>query len=157
MQKKFNFETGSKNIFTKKLKILRTPSAPKKSFRCLDFIKIPGKFIKTTFPFKIKYPQDQKARARDYGSYARVRARIFMKFFLVINWYLMSLSFKFCKDPSFCWGDIPLFVTVYDLELKILSFSNPSKNAILSGKKRTLRFIFFKKNFDNNTQKPFIW
>ena len=55
----------------------------------------------------------------------------------------MSLSFKFRQDPSFRWGDIPLFVTVYDLELKILSFSIPSKNAILSGKKRTLRFIFF--------------
>ena len=34
-------------------------------------------------------------------------------------------------------------VTVYDLELKTLSLSNPSKNAILSGKKRNLRFIFF--------------
>ena len=69
----------------------------------------------------------------------------------------MTLSFKFPKDMSFCWRDIPLFVTVYDLELKILSFSNPSKNAMLSGKKCTLRFIFFKKNFDNNIQKPFIW
>ena len=97
------------------------------------------------------------ARARVYSSYARVRARIFTKIFLVINSYLMSLSFKFRQDPSFRWGDIPLFVTVYDLELKILSFSNPSKNAILSGKKRTLRFIFFKNFFDNNTLKPFIW
>ena len=32
----------------------------------------------------------QKIRARDYGSYARVRARIFTNFFLVINLYLMS-------------------------------------------------------------------
>ena len=63
---------------------------------------------------------------------------------LVINSYHMSLNFKFRKDPRFCWGDIPVFVTMYDLELKILSFSNPPKNAILSGKKRTLRFIFFK-------------
>ena len=46
----------------------------------------------------------------------------------------MSLSFKFRKDPSFLLGDIPLFVTVYDLELKILSFSTPPKNAILSAK-----------------------
>ena len=73
-----------------------------------------------------------------------------MERILVINSYLMSLSFKFCKDLSFCWGDIPLFVTVYDLELKILSFLNPPKNAILSAKKRTLRFIFFKIFFDNN-------
>ena len=56
-------------------------------------------------------------------------------------WIFLS---KFHQDLSFRWGDIPLFVTVYDLGLKILSFSNPSKNAILSGKKRTLRFIFFK-------------
>ena len=75
---------------------------------------------------------------------------------LVVESYLINSSFKFRKDPSFHSGDIPLFVTVYDLELKILSFSNPSKNAILSGKKRTLRFIFFKTIFDNDTQKPFI-
>ena len=41
MQKKLNFETGSKKIFTKRLKTLRIPSAPKKSPRCLDFMKIP--------------------------------------------------------------------------------------------------------------------
>ena len=97
------------------------------------------------------------ASVRVFGSYARVRARIFTKKNLVVKFYLVNLSLKFRKDPSFRWGDIPLFVTVYDLELRILSFSNPSKNAILSGKKRTLRFIFFKKIFDNNTQKPFIW
>ena len=89
--------------------------------------------------------------ARVYDSCACTYTPIF-KHFLVVNYYL-----KFPKDLSFRWGDIPLFVTMYDLELKILSFSNPSKNAILSGKKRTLRFIFFKKIFDNNTQKPFIW
>ena len=33
---------------------------------------------------------------------------------------------------------------------------NPPKNAILSGKIRTLRFIFFKKNFDIKDWKPFI-
>ena len=41
----------------------------------------------------------------------------------------MSLSFKFYKDPSF------RFVTVYDLEIKIVSFSKPKKNKILNGKK----------------------
>ena len=55
----------------------------------------------------------------------------------------MSLSFKFRKDPSFHWGDIPLFETVYDLEFKILSFSKPQKNKILSAKELTLRFVFF--------------
>ena len=88
-------------------------------------------------------------RARVYGSYARVRARIFTKKNLVVKSYLMNLSFKFRKDPSFRWGDILLFVTMYDLELKILSFSKPPKNAILSAKKRTLRFIFFNIFFDN--------
>ena len=34
---------------------------------------------------------------------------------------------KFHKDPSVRWGDISLFVTMYDLELEILSFSNPPK------------------------------
>ena len=34
----------------------------------------------------------------------------------------MSLSLKFHTDPSFCWGDIPLFVTVYNLENKTLGF-----------------------------------
>ena len=46
----------------------------------------------------------------------------------------MSKSVKFRKDPSFRWGDIPLFVTMYDLELKILSFSKTQKNSILCGK-----------------------
>ena len=89
------------------------------------------------------------AHARVYGLYARVRAGIFTKKNLVVKSYLVNLSFKFRKDPSFRWGDIQLFVTVYDLELKIISFSKPPKNAILSAKKRTLRFIFFNIFFDN--------
>ena len=80
-----------------------------------------------------------------------------MKFYVVVNYYLVSLSFKYGQDSRFHWGDIPLFVAMYDLELKILSFSNPSKNAILSSKKYTLRSIFFNFSFDNNIQKPFIW
>ena len=55
-----------------------------------------------------------------------------MKINLVVKSYLMNLSFKFCKDPCFRWGDISLFVNVYDLKLKIIWFSNPPKNAILS-------------------------
>ena len=62
----------------------------------------------------------------------------------------MRKSLKFRKDPSFRWGDISLFVTMYDLDLKCSSFSKTQKNAILSDKKRTLRFIFFKTFFDEN-------
>ena len=52
------------------------------------------------------------------------------------------LSFKFCKDLSFCCGDILLFVTVYDLELKILSFLESQKNAILNIKIRYILFYY---------------
>ena len=33
---------------------------------------------------------------------------------LVVSYYLMSLSFKFHKDPIFLWGEIALFVTLYN-------------------------------------------
>ena len=39
---------------------------------------------------------------------------------MVIKYYMMNLNLKFHKDPSFCWQDIMLFVTLYDLEVKIL-------------------------------------
>ena len=83
------------------------------------------------------------ASARVYSSCARVRARILTKINVLINSYLIRKSLKFRKDPSFRWGDIWLFVTMYDLDLKFLSFSKTRKSAILSGKKRTLRIIFF--------------
>ena len=76
------------------------------------------------------------ASARVYNSCARIYAPIFMKFFLVVSQCLINLSFKFRKDPSFRWGDISLFVTVFDLELKILSSLTPKKNAILNMKLR---------------------
>ena len=76
------------------------------------------------------------ASARVYNSCARIYAPIFMKFFLVVSQCLINLSFKFRKDPSFRCGDISLFVTVYDFELKILSFLKPKKNAILNVKLR---------------------
>ena len=88
------------------------------------------------------------ASARVYGSYARVRARIFTKINALINSYLMRKSLKFRKDPSFGWGDISLFVTMYDLDRKCSSFLKTKKNAILSDKKRTLIFIFFNFFFD---------
>ena len=43
----------------------------------------------------------------------------------LVNYYLMNLSFKFHKDPSFRWGDTALFVTLYDLEVKIVVFFHP--------------------------------
>ena len=46
------------------------------------------------------------------NSYARIYATIFMKIVLVVSWCFMNLSFKFCKDPSCCWGDILLYLTV---------------------------------------------
>ena len=83
------------------------------------------------------------ASARVYSSCARVRARILTKINVLINSYLIRKSLKFRKDPSFRWGDIWLFVTMYDLDLKFLSFSKTRKSAILSGKKRTLLQFFF--------------
>ena len=53
----------------------------------------------------------------------------------------MSKSLNFSKDPSFRWGDITLFVTMYDFELKISSFSKTQKNVILCGKIRPLEIV----------------
>ena len=58
-----------------------------------------------------------------YNSCARMSAWIFTNTFLVKNFPLMSLSLKFHKDPSFCWGDIALFVTLNNLEVKLLGVS----------------------------------
>ena len=62
------------------------------------------------------------------------RLRIFYNFFqvcaslrLVFTSYLLIISVKFRKDPSFRWGDILLFLTMYNLELKILWFSKTQK------------------------------
>ena len=54
-----------------------------------------------------------------------MRARIFTKNNLMVKSYLMNLNFKFRKDPSFRWGDIPLFVTMYNLEDKTIVFFQP--------------------------------
>ena len=48
----------------------------------------------------------RNARAHFYTSWARVCARIFMKNFLIILYYVMNVSLKFYKDPSFRCGDI---------------------------------------------------
>ena len=69
----------------------------------------------------------QIAHARVYGTYARVRARIFTKINILINSYLMSKSPEFRKDTSFRWGDISLFVTMYDFDRKFLSVPETKK------------------------------
>ena len=53
-------------------------------------------------------------RTRVYASCRRVCAQIILKFFVVVTNNLMSLSLKFHKDPSFCFRDNRLFVTLYD-------------------------------------------
>ena len=47
-----------------------------------------------------------KTDAHVFCSYARARARIDLKFFLVMKRYGLSLSFKFEKDPSSGCGEI---------------------------------------------------
>ena len=42
-------------------------------------------------------------------------------FFLVVDYFLISISLKFHKDPSFRWRVISLFVTLYNLELSFFS------------------------------------
>ena len=48
----------------------------------------------------------QNARAHIYASCARLFARIFKKYVVVFCYYLMNVSVKFQKDPSFRCGDI---------------------------------------------------
>ena len=45
---------------------------------------------------------------------------------------------------------------MYDLDQNILSFSKTKKNSILSGKKRTLKIIFFNFFFGENGEKSVI-
>ena len=42
-----------------------------------------------------------------YTSCMRIFARIFMKIWLVVEYYLMNISFNFHKDLSFRWEDMP--------------------------------------------------
>ena len=79
-----------------------------------------------------------KSRARVYAPSARILARIFMKILLVLDYYLMNISFKFHKDPNFRWGDIELLVTLYNLEVKIVR--DFSSWIIAKSKKNILTF-----------------
>ena len=45
-------------------------------------------------------------RTHIYASCAHVFTRNFTKTVLIVHYYVMTLSLKFHKDPSFCWGDM---------------------------------------------------
>ena len=47
--------------------------------------------------------------------------------FLVVHYYLMSLTFKFQKDPSFCCGDICLTILTFVESLIFIVFCILSK------------------------------
>ena len=55
----------------------------------------------------------QNARDYIYASCVCVCARIFTKNLLIILYYLMNISLKFHKDPSFRCGDICKMVPMY--------------------------------------------
>ena len=57
-----------------------------------------------------------------FRTHAQMCACVFTKSVLVVNHYLMSSSIRFHVNPSICSGDIPLVVTLYNLEVKILFF-----------------------------------
>ena len=52
--------------------------------------------------WKLKYSESRYC----FANISATKARIFMKFYVVVHFYLMSLSFKFHKDLRFCYGDI---------------------------------------------------
>ena len=55
----------------------------------------------------------QNARAHIYASCVCVCARIFTKNLLMIFYYLMNISLKFHKDPSFRCGDICKTIMIF--------------------------------------------
>ena len=55
----------------------------------------------------------QNARDYIYASCVCVCARIFTKNHLIIPYYLMNISLKFHKDPSFRYGDICKTITAF--------------------------------------------
>ena len=76
--------------------------------------------------------------------------------YLLVNYYLMNLSIKFYKDRSFRWGDITLFVTLYNLEVEIFSvfsFWILAKSRLSFKPLEMVNIIIL---FDNINQKPAI-
>ena len=45
-------------------------------------------------------------RTHIYALYAQVFTQNFMKIALIVHYFVMTLSLKFLKDPTFCWGDM---------------------------------------------------
>ena len=82
------------------------------SFGCGDICK-----TIMTFVWRFCARSRQNVRAQVYASCGRVCARIFTKLFLFGLYYLMNLSFKFYKDPSFSYSDICKTMLTYDWSL----------------------------------------
>ena len=59
------------------------------------------------------------SRVHIYGSCMHMNARIFMTILLLVDCYLMSSILRFPYNPTFHLGNIPVFVTLYDLELNM--------------------------------------
>ena len=82
-----------------------------------------------------------------FASCARIFARILMKSWLEVTYYLMNISFKFQKDPSFHWGDMGGWPSGW-LENKLkLSFTKRKKKNFLElfkfGKSQWPYFTFY--------------
>ena len=86
----------------------------------------------------------QNEGAHVYASCARMCARILTKNVVVFFYYLMNVSVKFQKDPSFCSGDICKTIMTLSSRVKITRcfgyFSKDflSKMFLLISKKRPL-------------------
>ena len=73
----------------------------------LIFCKDPCTHVRTRGKnMRARVSSRQNARAHIYASCVRVCAQIFTKNLLIIYYYLMNISLKFYKDPSFLCGDI---------------------------------------------------
>ena len=77
-----------------------------------------------TFVWRFCAHSWQNVCAQVYASCARVCAWIFTKLFSFGLYYLMNLSFKFYKDPSFSYGDIckTMLAFVWSLIFYVLFF-----------------------------------
>ena len=93
------------------------------SFGCGDICK-----TLMTFVWRFCARSRQNVRAQVYALCACVCARLFTKLFFLGLYYLVNLSFKFYKDPSFGYGDIckTMLTFVWSLIFYVLFFFNLS-------------------------------
>ena len=93
--------------------------------------------MKNTCLLKVEYllnrSTDLNVRTRVFTPCAHAHARIFTKINLVVSTYLISLSFKFRKDPCIRWGDIQLLVTMYILYYTLNYSQFSTENLIFLG------------------------